>query len=94
MTTDIATLEDLTLGRLRVTAGRLGLPQDMWTHLGPKMEEERLVEYLNSLLDALERHGMTLSEYIEVVDMRHGVLDGRAIRLPVSPIGRGRGRVR
>lgn len=89
MTTELSTLFDgeLTLGRLRVIAGRMGLPQDQWSHLPQEEETRQLTEYLIGLLDALERHHMTIEQYVRVVDSRR-VPDG------VLPFARRRGGVR
>lgn len=70
------------LGRLRVLAGRLGLRQDTWSHLPEEQERANLLEYGHSVLDELEKRRMSLEQYLEIVDRRHGVIDGSTVRLP------------
>lgn len=59
-------MEDL--GRLRVLAGRMGLPQGLWSHLDPETEAERLLEYCHAVLDTIETSpNMTFDDYQRIV---------------------------
>lgn len=79
----------LTLGRLRVLAGTVGLAPGVWAHLPPEEEEKNLIEFLGALIPALEAKGMTLEEHFALVEAAQGHgLPG------VVPIGQRRGGLR
>lgn len=60
------------LGRMRVLAGRLGCPQNLWSHLTPEVERGRLVEYCHSVLDALEKSGRSLDDHVAFIEAQQG----------------------
>lgn len=73
------------LGELRVLAGSLGLPQDLWSHLSPEDEARRLSEYCETILDQIEARGMTLSQYLDVAVPSRTIADPTVVRLPDPP---------
>lgn len=72
------------LGRMRVLAGRLGCPPDLWSHLDPDVERGRLIEFCHGVLDELPRKGMTIEQYLEVLDRNSGINETNVVRLPIN----------
>lgn len=70
------------LGRMRVLAGRLGCPAGIWSHLDPRVERSRLIDYCHGVLDELPKRGMALEDYLELLDKQQGITDN-VIRLPM-----------
>lgn len=68
---------------MRVLAGRLGLPPDLWSHLPPEVERPRLVEFCHSVLDSLSGNSLTLEEYLDILDRRDGIDGDNVVRPPV-----------
>ncbi len=65
-TAEITPVDDL--GRLRVLAGYLGLPPNMWSSLPPEEECEKLTEFGRGVLEQLNLVGMPIQEYLRTID--------------------------